>query len=271
MVMFIHGGGWIAGNSQALVPFADFPSVLASIAAHGYVVASVNYRLSGEARWPAQAQDIKAAIRFLRINAARYRIDPDRFITWGVSAGGHLSAIADLTCGVAALEPPVQRPLNIPDSKASTTPEANVRDCVQGAVSWYGVYDMSTIAEQAARAGAMSRDAADAFEWLLLGCYKDRCSSEQLKSPSPVAYVNQNAPPMLLIVGDKDKLVPYYQTLEMDSVLNSADVKHELIVMPGMNHSLIGATYDATRDANLNALQKTLQFIDQTIGTPSRR
>ena len=78
-------------------------------------------------------------------------------------------------------------------------------------------------------------------------------------------------PPMLLIIGDKDKLVPYYQTLEMDTVLQNAGVKHGLIVMPGMNHSLIGATYAATRGANLNALQKTLQFIDQTIGTSPRR
>jgi acetyl esterase/lipase len=99
MVMYIHGGGWMAGNSHSIVPFVDFPGVLANIAARGYVVTSVNYRLSGEAIWPAQAQDIKAAIKFLRLHAGKYQINPDRFMTWGVSAGGHLSAIAGVTCG----------------------------------------------------------------------------------------------------------------------------------------------------------------------------
>jgi|SRR5215469_2734999 len=269
MVMYIHGGGWVAGNYRKLVPFVDFPSVLASIAARGYVVASVNYRLSGEAKWPAQAEDIKAAIKFLRLHAGEYRVNPSRFLAWGVSAGGQLAAIADVTCGVPGLEPRSSGSWSHPGSKFAGRGGAKVSDCIQGAVAWYGVFDMTTIAAQARSAGAMSRDNPDTPEWLLLGCFKDKCTPGQLKSASAVSYVNRNTPQMLLIVGNQDKLVPYEQSLEMAETLKAAGVRHELIVMTGMNHSLLGATQQATRRANLDALEKTLRFIDQTIGPSS--
>src|SRR5262249_44799752 len=146
----------------------------ASIAARGYVVTSVNYRLSGEAIWPAQAQDIKAAIKFLRLNAGKYQINPDRFMTWGVSAGGHLSAVAGATCGAPELQPLSRGASDNPDSKPDDRADAKVSECVQGAVAWYGVFDMATIAEQASKVGAMSRDDAGTPEWLLMGCFKDK-------------------------------------------------------------------------------------------------
>lgn len=270
MVLFIHGGGWEFGNSRKLVPFADFPGVLASIAARGYVVASVNYRLSGEAIWPAQAQDVKAAIKFLRLHAGKYHINSSRFVAWGVSAGGQLAAIADVTCGVQELEPRSRASWFNPASKPGRLLDPKVSDCVQGAVAWYGVFDMATITAQARKAGAMSRDNPDAPEWLLLGCFMDKCTPGQLKSASAVTYVHRNSPPMLLIVGNQDKLVPYEQTLEMARVLKAAGVRHKLIVMPGMNHSLLSTSPEATRKANLAALKATLQFIDHTIGPASR-
>lgn len=270
-VVFIHGGGWEFGNSRKLVPFANFAGVLAGVAAHGYVVASVNYRLSGEAIWPAQAQDVKAAIKFLRLHAGKYRINPNRFLAWGVSAGGQLAAITDVTCGVPALEPRSRESWFTPHSKPGEILDPNVSDCVQGAVAWYGVYDMATIAAQARIAGAVSRNNPDAPEWLLLGCFHNQCTPGQLRSASAVSYVNSNTPPMLLIVGNQDKLVPYQQTLEMAKALQAAGVKHELIIMPGMNHSLLGATPAATRKANLDALKATLRFIEHTIGPSSRR
>src|SRR6185312_15847831 len=92
----------------------DWPGVLASVAGRGYVVASVEYRLSGEARFPAAIQDVKAAIRWLRTHASQYGIEPRRAVIWGGSAGGQLAALAGTTCGIAALEPPgtaaTQRP-----------------------------------------------------------------------------------------------------------------------------------------------------------------
>jgi acetyl esterase/lipase len=268
MIMYIHGGGWKSGDSRSSGAFVDFPGVLADMAARGYVVTSVNYRFSSEAVWPAQGQDIKAAIKFLRIHADEYGIDPARFAAWGVSAGGLLSGIANVTCGVAELQPPAQVAKRNSDSKPDEIAAATVSDCVQGAVAWYGVFDMATIAEQARLDGAMSRNKAHAPEWLLLDCFKDQCSAGQLQSASPISYVTKDTPPMLLIVGDADTTVPYHQTLEMSDALKAAGVREETIVMPGINHGLLGSTPQATRTANQEGLDATIRFIDATIGSP---
>jgi acetyl esterase/lipase len=105
LVMYIHGGGWMGGDAPRSGPFVDFPGVLASLSAKGYVVASIEYQLSGEAKFPAQAQDVKAAIRWLRFNASKYGMDQTRAVTCGVSAGGHLARLAAVSCKTAALEP----------------------------------------------------------------------------------------------------------------------------------------------------------------------
>jgi acetyl esterase/lipase len=266
MVMYIHGGGWMSGDSHAGDLVVDFPGLLADMAARGYVVASVNYRLSSEATWPAQGQDIKAAIKFLRLHAADYGIDPERFVTWGMSAGGHLSGIAATTCGVAALQP--RQPDNVinPTGEPDKIVEAKVSDCVQGAVAWYGVFDLSTEAEQARREGAAPRDVPGAPEWLLLGCFKEKCPPGRIRSASPVSYVNRTTPPMLLLTGDKDGIVPYDQTLQMDAALTKAGVKHETHVYPGSDHGFYGATPEATQQINQDAIERTIRFIDATIG-----
>jgi len=249
LVVFIHGGGWMDGDTRRMGAFVDFPGVLASLAARGYVVASIEYRLSGEAVFPAQIQDVKAAIRWLRSKASAYGIDPKRAVTWGVSAGGHLAALAAVSCNARALEP---------------APPSNVSDCVQAAVSWYGVFDLSTIAAQARKDKALSRDAADAPEWRLLGCFARKCKKGRIASASPITYVDASDPPMLLVAGDADLTVPYHQTLEMAEKLRAAGVSYELLVLPGVEHGLLGKTPEATREANLKALEATFRFIDRT-------
>ena len=124
VLVFIHGGNWVGGDSRHNSPFGDFPGLLASIAAHGYVVASVNYRLAGEAHFPAAVIDVKTAIQFLRSHAGDYNLDGTRFAAWGVSAGGHLASMIGVTCGVAALDPP------------GTVAGAPPSDCVQAAIDW---------------------------------------------------------------------------------------------------------------------------------------
>ena len=84
LVLFIHGGGWVGGNTRHSGALADFPKALARLAAEGFVVASVEYRLSGEAAYPAALQDVRAALRFLKANAAKYRLDPARVAVWEV-------------------------------------------------------------------------------------------------------------------------------------------------------------------------------------------
>jgi len=248
LVVYIHGGGWSEGDSRSTGPFSDFPGVLAALAARGYVVASVNYRLSGEARFPAQIQDVQMAIRWLRSRAPDYAIDPARALTWGVSAGGHLAALAAVACGAAALAP------------ESGTPAAG---CVQGAVAWYGVFDLAATAEQAGQA----RDVLAPMERQLLGCPgQGPCPPAQLAAASPVSYIDPGDPPMLLITGDQDRIVPCRQTLEMAERLQAAGVRREVLVLPGLDHGFAGRTPEQTRLGNRKALEATFRFIDRTIG-----
>ena len=107
------------------------------------------------------------------------------------------------------------------------------------------------------------------------GCWaasRAACPPTQIAAASPVSYVDRSDPPMLLIVGGEDTLVPTKQTLEMARDMTAAGVKHDVIVLPGINHSFIGRTAEATRDANLKALAATFEFIDRTLAiAPARR
>jgi acetyl esterase/lipase len=252
LVVFIHDGGWFTGDAHHNGPFVNFPGVLASVAARGYVVAAIQYRLSGEARFPAPVQDVKTAIRWLRAHASAYGLDPARAVIWGASAGAHLATLAAATCHVAALEP------------APSSPQAS--DCVQGAVAWYGVFDLGTIAEQCRKAKALSRDMPDQMEWMMLGCFDRACDAARLALASPVHHLDRSDPPMLLISGTADTLVPYAQTAEMNDALATAGVRHELLAIPGVDHFFIGKTKAETRDANLKALAATVRFIDKLFG-----
>jgi acetyl esterase/lipase len=264
LVVQIHGGGWMIGDKRISGPFVDWPSVLASLSATGYVVAAIDYRLSSEAQFPVQAQDVKAAIRWLRLNASKYGIDRTRVVTWGESAGAHLAALAAVSCGADLLEP---RESTNPFNLVSEVTSKNASDCVQGGISWFGVFDMTTIQAQAREVHALSRDERDAPEWRLLGCFATQCRPTQLAAASPISYVDKNDPPMLLIVGDADRTVPTEQTLQMAERLDSAGVKNQVLVLPGVNHEFLGKTAEATRQANLKALAATFQFIDDVIGT----
>lgn len=263
VVTYVHGGGWSGGHSRQNGAFEDFPGVLASIAARGYVVASVNYRLSGEAKFPAAAQDVKAAIRWLRANAGKYRIDKTRLAVWGSSAGGHLAALAATSCGVAELEPPVPQGGRGQAPAPAGLPES---DCVQAAVAWYGVFDFAPLvqqmaAAQGARAGAPRGGGPGGF----LGCQGD-CPPEVVRLVSPVSFVDPKDPPMLLIHGAEDRTVAVKQSQDMYDLLKKKGVKAELIVIPGVGHSFVGQNIEATRDATLKALDATLAFFDAVIG-----
>src|SRR5262249_39824522 len=158
------------------------------------------YRLSSEARFPAQIQDVKTAIRWLRVNAAKYGIDSTRVATWGASAGGHLAALAGVSCGVKALEPEAA----MATGPTKTVAPAPSTDCVQAVVTWFGVFDFSTIQAQARETSKLSRETPDAPEWRLVGCFASECKRGQLAAASPISYTDANDPQMLLIVGDGD-------------------------------------------------------------------
>ena len=262
LVIFVHGGGWQGGHTRHSGAFADWPDVLASLAAKGYVVASVEYRLSGEARFPAAIQDVKSAIRWLRSHSSEYGIDPARAVIWGGSAGGQLAALAATSCGVADLEPTQTTPL--PGARVPTT-QPSASDCVQGLIAWYGVFDFTTLARQSAAVGGREGSDVNSAPDRYLGCTSSDCETEE-KAASAASYVNSKDPPALLIHGSDDHTVPTQQSRDFLALLRSKGVAAELLEIPGVDHSFIGKTPQATRAASLEALQRSFEFIDKTIG-----
>jgi acetyl esterase/lipase len=270
LVIYLHGGGWQGGHTRHSGAFEDWPGVLASIAARGYVVASVEYRLSGEAPFPAAVQDVKAAIRWLRAHAAQYGIDKSRAVVWGGSAGGQLAALVGASCGAAALEPASaaanQRPepgaaAAKPAAAAQTQPATNVEsDCVQGVITWYGIFDFSELAHQPAEV-ARPRDT----EYRYLGCAPGKCSAAALAAAGAITYVDAKDPPVLMIHAVNDRTVPIGQSRAYLAALRARGVKAELVEIPNVDHSFIGETPAATREASLRALNRSIEFIDAAL------
>lgn len=245
LVLFVHGGGWVNGHTRHSGAFENWPGVLAQLASHGYVVASLNYRLSGEAGFPAQVHDVKTAIRWLRAHAADFGLDTTRAVVWGGSAGGHLAALAATSCDDATLAPPASAPTE--------------SDCVQGAVLWYPVVDVG-MAAGSEPAGPNSPLAA------LLRCDPATCPAETLRQSSPLRQVSARTPPTLMVHGSDDRQVSVQQSVAFDAALRKAGVRSQLIVIPGVDHSFIGKDAATTRAASLQALDASFAFIDSLLG-----
>ena len=252
LVVYIHGGGWQSGHTRHSGAFANWPEVLASLARRGYVVASIEYRLSSEARFPAAIHDVKNAIKWLKLSAATYSVDPRKVIVWGGSAGGQLAALAATSCGVESLAPEV------------TDKGTAQSDCVQGLVAWYGVFDFNAIPELSTPAAAPGSPAASPAR-KYLDCGTTNCATTA-KLASPISHVDAKDPPVLLIHGELDKVVPVGQSRAFDAALRAKGVPSELIVIPAVDHSFIGSSPNATRQASLQALSKTFAFIAAVSG-----
>lgn len=246
LIVYIHGGGWVSGHTRHNSALADYPKVLASLASEGFVVASVEYRLSGEARFPAQLQDVRAAIRFLKSNAPKYGIDPSRVGLWGGSAGGHLTGLAAVTCGDRSLEAPLD--------KGKAEPAAG-SECVQAAVTWYGVLDMAPTAARTGGDGAIAK---------FLGC-TGACDAATIARANPIANLGPKTPPFLLIHGEEDKTVPVTQSHDFEAKLKAAGFPVQAIYIPGVDHSFIGKTPAETRAAVLKATNATFDFFHQQL------
>jgi acetyl esterase/lipase len=234
LILFLHGGSLKNGDSRTALGIPDFPARLARMAAHGYVVASVNYRLRGEAHLPAQVQDAKAAIAFLRAHAAKHHIDPARAVVWGNSSGGQLAALVAMTCGRKAFAPP-----------------SGEEGCVQGVVSWYG--DLNFSAEM-----------NDPDAMAALGC--SPCGPIDFAAADPMTFASSATPPMLIVQGAADASIGMGQPQAMAKKLAELKVPVETLYIPDVGHGFVGKTADITRAANDQALARTLKFIDALFG-----
>jgi acetyl esterase/lipase len=224
LIVYVHGGAWRAGDKE------DMP--LGALVEKGFAVASVNYRLSGDARFPAMVHDIKAAIRFLRAHGKKHGLsETSRIAIVGSSAGGHLAALVGVTSGVKDLEGTVGN-----DLKESSS--------VESIISLYGASNLQSILGQTQPAGLIIREPALDQ---LLGGLPDK-KPDLAKLGSPVAHVDASDPPLLLIHGDADPQMPYEQSLELKAAYEKAGLPVQLITVPGGKHG--GREFhDATRTA----------------------
>jgi acetyl esterase/lipase len=222
VIVFFHGGAWRHGGKSdgagRLMPF---------LRSGRYAGVSAGYRLSGEATWPAQIHDAKAAIRWVRANASRYGLDAERIGVLGRSAGGHLA----LLLGASG---------DVPELEGDVGGHAGVSSRVAAVANFFGV------AELLAMIGPPSdvdRTRADAPEALLLGGPL-RENVEKAKAASPLRYVSPNDPPVLTVHGTLDRMVPYDQAVRLDAALRAAGVPSYLVRVEGGGHGDFGSAAD---------------------------
>lgn len=206
LVVWVHGGGWSKGSKD------NCPA--AWLAAHGYVVASIQYRLSDVAKWPAQIDDCRAAIRWLRKNAEQYGIDSESVGAWGASAGGHLVSM------LAVTEPPA---------------DEAVSSRVKAVCDFFGPSDLLTQPKNVPGPGKTDADLAASNSAKLLGGIP-RDIPDKANAASPLHHVSSGDVPFLIVHGSKDDVVPLDQSQRLQAKLEMAGVSAELFVIDGAGH-----------------------------------
>ncbi|WP_102159235.1 alpha/beta hydrolase [Zhihengliuella halotolerans] len=232
VVLWLHGGGWFTGDRTLA------PDLSARAAATGFAYASVEYRLSAEAVFPAQLHDVRAAVRFLRARAADYGLDPDLVGAWGASAGGHLAALAGLTGHATALPG---------EDDGGAAPSAVVpcgaaSSAVQAVAEAYGPADLAaTVRDAVAAAQARGDTHADGRgtpEARLIGALPEE-APRLAAAASPLAHVHTGAPPFQIAHGTADPLVGHDQSVALHRALAAAGVESELYLLHGYKHGFL--------------------------------
>ena len=199
LVIWIHGGGWQNGGKGG--------GPATALLEQGFAVATINYRLSGDAIFPAQIHDCKAAVRHLRGKAKEYGIDPERFGVWGSSAGGHLVALVGTSGDVKELE-------------GDVGDFTSVSSRVQAVCDWFGPTDLSKM-------GGRHDDAGSPESKLIGGAMQEHL--DRVAKANPITYVSADDPAFLIQHGDKDPVVPYNQSELLRDALEKAKVPVTLV------------------------------------------
>lgn len=244
LIIEFHPGGFMAGGkSMGIGPMLEGLK-------RGYAVASVGYRLSGEAPFPAAVNDAKGAVRFLRASAGRYNLDPRRFAAWGSSAGGNLAAMV----AVSANDPYLADP---------SLGNAGVSDAVQAAVDWYGPLDFSAMDEQFKSlgiSGAMGPTSSPTSpESKYLGKTVGTPEAGDLaRKADPGTYISADDPPMFIQHGSADRNVPITQSRDFAARLAAAIGKDRVVFQ-----SLEGAGHGGPLFETVDNVAKILDFLDR--------
>jgi acetyl esterase/lipase len=226
LIIWVHGGAWLGGSKDGGNPALP-------LLAKGYAVAAINYRLSQHAVFPAQIEDCKAAVRFLRANAKKYNLDPDRFGAWGASAGGHLVALLGTSGDVKELE--------------GDGENRGVSSRVQCVVDFFGPVDLTKMGAMAGPNSKLDHDAADSPESKLVGGPIQKNKEKAAKS-NPITFATKDDAPVLMLHGDADPLVPLGQSEILLDALKKAGVPAELVVIKGGGHGGAGFATPENRE-----------------------
>lgn len=244
VILSIHGGAFMGCDKADLQVLPMLEGLK-----RGYAVVALNYRLSGEAKFPALVQDVKAALRWLRANAQSYPLDPARIAAWGGSAGGYLASMLGVSAGIPELEDL---------SLGNPTQSCNV----QAVVSWFGPTNFLNMDECLAASGLgppaeLSHSSENSPESLLLG-KKITEIPELVKAANPETYIRPDAPPFLLQHGTRDPVVPVQHSIEFAAKLRQAIGEDKVIL-----DLLEGAEHADPRFEMPGNVNKVLDFLDK--------
>lgn len=231
LIIWIHGGAFRMGSKNDGVPTAYL--------AEGYALASLNYRLSQHAIFPAQIEDCKAAVRWLRANAGAYGLDPSRFAAWGASAGGHLASMLGTTGDIKAFDVGE----NLGESSR-----------VQAVVDYFGPTDFLEMDTHRLPKGQV-HDSADSPESQLIGGPIQENKAKTARA-NPVVYVSPDDPPFLIVHGDSDPLVPHHQSELLAAALVEAGI-------PPIFYTVKGGGHGGFKDPAVPAM--TREFLDKAL------
>ena len=226
VVVWIHGGAFMFGDRTALPPLLERERIFTRLPLAGLAVAAIEYRLSGEAIFPAQLEDVQASIRWLRARHLELEIDPGHIATWGESAGGHLSAFA----GVAGR------------SHAASGSDVEFADQpthVRAVVDWYGPTDFAAMDRQAGTISRMNHDDPDSPESRLIGApLQER--PDLVAQADPATWATSASPPFLIMHGTRDGLVPVGQSEHLADRLVELGVRVIFRPIEGADHVFEG-------------------------------
>ncbi|MEW5938212.1 MAG: alpha/beta hydrolase [Chloroflexota bacterium] len=231
VLLYVHGGGWNSGDKSEILGLRDLPELTGA----GYVVASIDYRLSPDYLFPAMIEDVKCAVRFLRAHAAEYNLDPERVGAWGTSAGGHLAALLGLSDASAGWD-------------VGEWLDQSSR--IQAVIDLSGPSDLS-------QAIALP----NVLE-ILLGTSTP--SASQLAMVSPVTYVSSDDPPFFIIHGERDWMVPVEQSIRLDALLDAAGVPSQLLIVKNAGHGLVPMG-QPTQPSTAEIVERMIAFLDAVL------
>lgn len=236
LIIWIHGGGWMHGSKNLS------PNRVAGFINKGFSVASVEYRLSGEAVFPAAVTDCKAAVRFLRANAQKYQLDSSKFGVWGSSAGGHLAAFLGTSGDVKEF-----------DVGSNLTSSSRV----QAVCDWYGPTDFLKMNDS--ELSRMDHLSPKSPESRFLGDHIVKIP-ETVKKANPITYITKDDPPFSILHGDKDSTVIYNQSELLEAALKKSGIEVALYKIKGQGHGFKG-------DSNKKTLDMAIEFFSNTFGS----